>query len=70
MIPVTKAFLPPIDDHQAKLPQIWKSGWLTNDDPVMFHGTKERNIREADIFSIFFKHIGPPDHQIFQANRA
>jgi dTDP-4-amino-4,6-dideoxygalactose transaminase len=30
MIPVTKTFLPPFEDYQAKLQQIWKSGWLTN----------------------------------------
>jgi dTDP-4-amino-4,6-dideoxygalactose transaminase len=31
MIPVTKTFFPPIEDYQAKLQQIWESGWLTND---------------------------------------
>lgn len=30
MIPVTKTFFPPIEDFEAKLQQIWKSGWLTN----------------------------------------
>jgi dTDP-4-amino-4,6-dideoxygalactose transaminase len=30
MIPVTKTFFPPFEDYQAKLQQIWKSGWLTN----------------------------------------
>jgi dTDP-4-amino-4,6-dideoxygalactose transaminase len=30
MIPVTKTFLPSLEDYQAMLQQIWKSGWLTN----------------------------------------
>jgi dTDP-4-amino-4,6-dideoxygalactose transaminase len=30
MIPVTKTFLPPLEEYQARLPEIWKSGWLTN----------------------------------------
>jgi dTDP-4-amino-4,6-dideoxygalactose transaminase len=31
MITVTKTFFPPLEDYQAKLRQIWESGWLTND---------------------------------------
>jgi len=31
MINVTKSFLPSIEDYEAKLQQIWKSGWLTNE---------------------------------------
>ncbi|MFC2055315.1 DegT/DnrJ/EryC1/StrS family aminotransferase [Chloroflexota bacterium] len=31
MIQVTKTFFPPIEDYQARLLQIWMSGWLTND---------------------------------------
>ena len=31
MINVTKSFLPPLADYEAKLQQIWKSGWLTNE---------------------------------------
>ena len=31
MISVTKTFFPPIEDYQAKLKQIWESGWLTNE---------------------------------------
>ncbi len=30
MINVTKTFFPPIEDYQARLEQIWQSGWLTN----------------------------------------
>jgi dTDP-4-amino-4,6-dideoxygalactose transaminase len=30
MIPVTKTFFPAIEEYTARLEQIWKSGWLTN----------------------------------------
>ena len=30
IIPVTKSFLPPIDEYQSHLAQIWKNQWLTN----------------------------------------
>lgn len=30
MITVTKTFIPPFEDYQVKLRQIWESGWLTN----------------------------------------
>jgi dTDP-4-amino-4,6-dideoxygalactose transaminase len=30
MIPVTKTYLPPLEDYQSRLQQIWKNGWLTN----------------------------------------
>ena len=30
MIPVTKTYLPPIEDYQEYLEEIWKSGWVTN----------------------------------------
>jgi dTDP-4-amino-4,6-dideoxygalactose transaminase len=30
MIPVTKSFLPPIEEYQAQLARIWKNEWLTN----------------------------------------
>jgi dTDP-4-amino-4,6-dideoxygalactose transaminase len=30
MIQVTKTYFPPLEEYQAKLQQIWKSGWLTN----------------------------------------
>lgn len=29
-IPVTKSFLPPIEEYQAQLSRIWKNEWLTN----------------------------------------
>lgn len=34
MIPVTKPFLPPIDDYENYLPGIWKRQWLTNMGPL------------------------------------
>lgn len=30
MIPVTKAYLPPLDEYTSYLQQIWENGWLTN----------------------------------------
>ncbi len=30
MINVTKAFLPPIEEYQKKVAEIWESGWITN----------------------------------------
>jgi dTDP-4-amino-4,6-dideoxygalactose transaminase len=34
-INVTKAFLPPIEEYEEYLRQIWKSGWLTNHGPLL-----------------------------------
>lgn len=34
-INVTKAFLPPIEEYQALVAQIWQNGWLTNDGPLL-----------------------------------
>lgn len=34
MIPVTKPFLPPQEEYQAYLNEIWSSGWLTNMGPL------------------------------------
>lgn len=34
-INVTKAFLPPIEEYQAYVEQIWRNGWLTNDGPLL-----------------------------------
>jgi len=30
MIPVTKTFLPPLENYESMLQQIWRNGWLTN----------------------------------------
>jgi dTDP-4-amino-4,6-dideoxygalactose transaminase len=35
MIPVTKPFLPPIDDYIEYLKQIWDRNWLTNNGPLV-----------------------------------
>jgi len=35
MIPVTKPFLPPIEDYQKYLQEIWGRNWLTNNGPLV-----------------------------------
>ncbi|MBA4058533.1 MAG: aminotransferase DegT, partial [Marivirga sp.] len=35
MIPVTKPFLPPIQEYQEYLQDIWKRNWLTNNGPLV-----------------------------------
>jgi Predicted pyridoxal phosphate-dependent enzyme apparently involved in regulation of cell wall biogenesis len=35
MIPVTKPFLPPIDEYQHLLQGIWQRNWLTNNGPLV-----------------------------------
>lgn len=35
MIPVTKPFLPPIQEYQQYLQDIWKRNWLTNNGPLV-----------------------------------
>lgn len=35
MINVTKAFLPPREDYDRYLKEIWQSGWLTNNGPLV-----------------------------------
>ncbi len=35
MIPVTKPFLPPIEEYQAYLRGIWQRNWLTNNGPLV-----------------------------------
>ena len=35
MIPVTKAFLPPIEEYQKYLEGIWNNSWLTNYGPLV-----------------------------------
>lgn len=35
MIPVTKSFLPPLDDYIENLKKIWDSNWLTNSGPLV-----------------------------------
>lgn len=35
MIPVTKPFLPPIEEYNSYLKNIWKRNWLTNNGPLV-----------------------------------
>jgi dTDP-4-amino-4,6-dideoxygalactose transaminase len=35
MIPVTKPFLPPIDEYSELLKDLWDRNWLTNDGPLV-----------------------------------
>lgn len=35
MIPVTKSFLPPIEEYQEYLKQVWNNGILTNNGPLL-----------------------------------
>ncbi len=35
MIPVTKPFLPAIEEYQAYIKQIWERNWLTNNGPLV-----------------------------------
>src|SRR5690606_37183629 len=35
MIPVTKPFLPPLDEFKFYLDRIWEHGWLTNNGPMI-----------------------------------
>lgn len=35
MIPITKPFLPALEDYQAYLKQIWERNWLTNNGPLV-----------------------------------
>ena len=44
MIPVTKAFLPPKNEYEQYLSEIWKSGWLTNNGKYLV--TLEKKLEE------------------------
>ena len=35
MINVTKTYLPPIEEYITHLKKIWKSGWITNNGPMV-----------------------------------
>ena len=35
MIPVTKPFLPPIEEYERYIRDIWKRNWLTNNGPLV-----------------------------------
>lgn len=34
MIPVTRAYLPPLDEYISQLQTIWQGGYLTNNGPL------------------------------------
>ena len=41
MVPVTKSYLPPLDEFTACLEQIWESGHITNNGPLCRHLTDD-----------------------------
>ena len=56
MINVTKPFLPPIEEYQAYIRQIWERNWLTNNGPLV----NELELRLKELLGI--------DHLLFTGN--
>lgn len=56
MIPVTKPFLPALEDYQVYLKQIWERNWLTNNGPLV----NELEIRLKEFLGV--------DHLLFLNN--
>lgn len=56
MIPVTKPFLPPIEEYEAYVRQIWKRQWLTNNGPLV----NELELRLKEYLGI--------DHMLYVSN--
>ena len=53
MIPVTKPFIPPIQDYQKILKGIWNRNWLTNNGPLV--NELEMNLKEyLQVCNIFY----------------
>src|SRR5208337_898419 len=51
---VTRPFLPPLAEFSRALEEIWESGWLTNDGPVLKRFTRELcNMFETDNVCLF-----------------
>jgi len=51
---VTRPFLPPLAEFTEALEEIWESGWLTNDGPVLKRFTRELcNMFETDNVCLF-----------------
>ena len=51
---VTRPFLPPLAEFSHALEEIWDSGWLTNDGPVLKRFTSELcNTFETDNVCLF-----------------
>lgn len=57
MIPVTKPFLPPIEDYNNYIRDIWKRNWLTNNGPLV--NELELNLKEyLDVDHVLFMNNG------------
>ena len=56
MIPVTKPFLPPIEEYHAYLEKVWKRNWLTNHGPLV----NDLELKLKDYLGI--------DHLLYLAN--
>jgi len=63
MIPVTKSFLPPIEEYQAQLKRIWSSQWLTNRGPLVLE-LEEKLKNYLDINNILITNNGTIPLQI------
>lgn len=51
---VTKPFLPPLEEFTRGLEEIWETGWLTNDGPILRRFTQELcNFFETDNVCLF-----------------
>lgn len=48
MIPVTKPFLPPVEEYESYVRQIWKRQWLTNNGPLV----NELELRLKEYFKL------------------
>lgn len=51
MIPVTKPFLPPVEEYERYIRDIWKRNWLTNNGPLV----NELELKLKDFFDV--KHL-------------
>lgn len=56
-IPVTKAFLPPLEDYQSYLQGIWERGWLTNNGPLVLE-LEEKLRSRLGVKHLFFVNNG------------
>jgi dTDP-4-amino-4,6-dideoxygalactose transaminase len=56
MIPITKPFLPSLEEYQAYIKQVWDRNWLTNDGPLV----NELELRLKEFLNI--------DHLLFLNN--
>src|SRR5262245_7312834 len=56
MILVTRPFLPPLEEYQAYIKQIWERNWITNNGPLV----NELELRLKEFLNI--------DHLLFLSN--